>query len=294
MLIFHVYNVDPGPAARIWGVCVKCIRNSNGNQNNDEIQKWNKLNDNLDQIKADIHQYSNSLQWLSQQSNQDLFEADFRENMNQNLNKLQQIIDTKKQKQLQIESEMETLDIFITAYGGTESDILNVCDKLNIKPWHYRDDSMVGPSVKKFLNDSEIMVECVKKYDTECAAIVEPCLARLQFLARCMWTKNKELFSDECVNYLKWNLIEFDYLYHLLIEKYGGGRGHRLGVKWHTLYHCYEWIEQWRWSPSWLDDQRVESFNIYVHKLLPIYSCFHGHVNLHKMMDKMWRNFVLG
>ena len=234
------------------------------------------------------------MEWLSKSQNQDLFEPDFRSNMSENLNTLAQIIEDKKNHMHKLEQEMESIDILMTTYGSSQLDFLNVCDKLGVKPWHYRDDSMIGPSVKKFLNQSEIMVQCLMKYDKECAQIVEPCVTRLKFLAQCMWTKNKELFSDECVNYLKWNLIEFDYLYHLLIEKYGGGRGHRLGVKWHTLYHCYEWIEQWRWAPSWLDDQRVESFNIYVHKLLPIYACFHGHINLNKMMDKMWRNFVLG
>ena len=43
-----------------------------------------------------------------------------------------------------------------------------------------------------------------------------------------------------------------------------------------------------------MDDQRVEQFNVHIGKFLPIYSCFRGHINLKRMMNKLWREFLLG
>ena len=100
--------------------------------------------------------------------------------------------------------------------------------------------------------------------------------------------------SRVCVYYLKWNVIEWDHIYHKIIQKYGGCKGHKYGNKWHMFYHSLEWIERARWSPADMDDERVEQFNVHISKYLPIYACFKGHINLKRMMNKIWREFVLG
>ena len=152
---------------------------------------------------------------------------------------------------------------------------------------------MIGPSVKKYLTNFPIVIEELKKCDPECAKMMEPCLSRLNFIAKCVWPKSEDFFNDECINSFKFNIIEFDFIYHKLIEKYGGGSGRRYGVKFHGLYQCLEWIEHYRWSPAFVDEQHLEAYNVYIRKFAVIYQCFGGDINMRKMMTKIWRKFML-
>ena len=286
-----VVHIIQGPGARLWTVIAACIRFQNSHKN--EIKEWNNLCHDIDNLNQEISQYKNTLDWMNVSQNKECFDQEFINQWSSNIDKLKNQIQLKEQDLTQKKDQLNAMETRLQQTNG-ERDYLQMCDVLKIKPWHHKGDSMIGPSVKKYLYNFNIVLQTLQKYDCQCARMMEPCLARLCFLAKCIWTKNKEKFSDECCYYLRFNLIEFDMLYHKIIRKYGGGvTNERFGVKWHMLYHCVEWIEGLRWSPAHMDDQRIENWNRFMEKYLTIFHCFGGQVNMEKMMHKIWRRFIL-
>ena len=259
---------------------------------NVNINQWKEALEERDELFREIKQCEEALEWLQCSDNMDfLIEVDS-DTMQEKLTELTQRIKTYKQQSTELNNSIKQMETVLFD-ANAELRFLKLCERLNIKPWHYKDDSMIGPSVKKYLNNYPIVIEELKNFDPECARMMEPCLARLNFIAKCMWTKSEDFFNDECINYLKFNVIEFDWIYHKVIQKYHGGGGHRYGVKYHGLYHCVEWIEYLKWAPAFLDEQHLEAYNKFIHKYCVIYDCFGGHVNMHKMMNKIWRHFAL-
>ena len=286
-----VVHIIQGPAARLWTIIAACIRFCKSHKN--QIAKWNDLCHDIDNLNQEITQYKTTVDWMNVSDNQQCFDKEFVKQWSSKVAQLKQQISLKQQQLKHKQNELNDMEKQMTQNNG-ERDYLQLCDDLKIKPWHHKGDSMIGPSVKKYLYNWNIVLKTLKKYDPECARMMEPCLARLCFLAKCIWTKNKEKFNDECCYYLRFNVIEFDMLYHKIIRKYGGGvTGERFGVKWHMLYHCVEWIEGLRWSPAHMDDQRIENWNRHMEKYLAIFHCFGGEVNMEKMMNKIWRGFIV-
>ena len=286
-----VVHIIQGPGARLWTIIAACIRLQE--KNDGDIKSWNTLYNDIDNLKKEIIQYQETKDWMNIKDNQDIFDVSFVNDLKTNIEKLTKQIENKQQQLDQKQKELNELEKSLVKSSG-EMDYLQLCDDLKIKPWHHKGDSMIGPSVKKYLYNWQAVIQTLKKYDSECARLMEPCLARLCFLTKCIWTKNKEKFDDNCCYNLRFNLIEFDFLYHKIIRKYGGGvSGERFGVKWHLLYHCVEWIEGLRWSPAHMDDQRIEAWNKHMEKYLPIFHCFGGDINMKKMIDKIWRAFIL-
>lgn len=286
-----VVHIIQGPTPRLLTIVAACIRFQQTNTL--QIKQWNGLCDDIDNLKQEIQQYSDTIEWMNIKDNHECFDKSFIDNLSTNMQQLKVQVQTKKQQLSNKQKELQCLEKTMSKTNG-EMNYLELCDELNIKPWHHKGDSMIGPSCKKFLYNWKTVIKTLKKYDRECARLMEPCLARLCFLTKCIWTKNKEKFDDNCCYYLRFNMIEFDLLYHKIIRKYGGGAtGERFGVKWHMLYHCVEWIEGLKWSPAHLDDQRIEAWNRHMEKYLTIFHCFGGHVNMQKMMNKIWRAFIL-
>ena len=59
------------------------------------------------------------------------------------------------------------------------------------------------------------------------------------------------------------------------------------------MYHILEFCQARRYSPAEHDDERIEAWNQYVAQYTPLFECFGGSTNLHKMINKLWRNFVM-
>ena len=256
------------------------------------INQWKQALEQRDELFCQIKQCEEALEWLKCSENLDILDDVDCDAMNQKMTELKERIQNFKQESSNLNDSIKKMETVLFD-ADSEMRFLNLCERLNIKPWHYKDDSMIGPSVKKYLINYPIVIEELKNFDKECARMMEPCLARLNFIAKCTWTKSEDFFSDECINYLKFNVIEFDWIYHKVIQKYHGGCGHRYGVKYHGLYHCVEWIEYLKWAPAFLDEQHIEAYNKFVRKYSVIYDCFGGHINMHKMMNKIWRHFAL-
>ena len=265
---------------------------TDGREPSSDVDTWRNSLDKSDRLFCEIKQCEEAVEWLECKDNRDIFVNTNDDNFNEKIQQLKKKIMDCKQEHGDLQKLIQEIENKLFDQDS-EMRFLRLCDKLNIKPWHLKDDSMIGPSVKKYLNKWHIVIDELKQFDRECARMMEPCLVRFNFIAKCLWTKNADFFNDECINYLKFNIIEFDMLYHKLIEKYGGGTGRRYGVKFHGLYHCYEWIEYRKWAPSWLDEQHLEAYNIFIRKFAVIYHCFGGHVNMKKMMNKIWRYFAL-
>ena len=289
-LSLAVMHQIQGPAARLMTIVKQTLNTHNINP---QFETCLSLICEIEHIKSEKQQYVDSLQWCSNPNNEDVFDEKFLQEKESNLNLLKKQISVREKEIVHKEKQLSELEK--EPQSKVKSSFVHMCDELKIKPWHHKGDTMHGPSVKKFIYGHEIVMKYLKQCDDDqLLKLMEPCLIRLKYITKCFWTKSTEIMSDECVNYLKWNLIEWDHIYHRLINLYGGGKGYRLGNKWHVFYHSYEWIEYWRISPAWMDDERVEQYNVHVSKFLPIYACFGGHLNLKRMMNKMWREFVLG
>jgi hypothetical protein len=266
------------------------IKGSRGNQT--QITQWSNLSNSCDELEMKVDHLNFSITWLEDTTNHDVFDDVFVANINSNIDRLKQQIAQTQQLFRDTKREFNRLDGLIHD-ANSQMQFLKMCDELHIKPWHYKNDSMIGPSVKKFVYNFEIAIKYLDKSNSDCSHIATPLLARLRFIMKVIWTKDREFFDKKLLRYLKWNLLEFDFLYHKFVKKYGGGGGKRLGVKWHGFYHSLEWCNLFKFAPAFVDEQRVEAFNLYIANFLPIYTCFGGHINLDKMMNKLWRRFVL-
>ena len=69
--------------------------------------------------------------------------------------------------------------------------------------------------------------------------------------------------------------------------------GQKFGIKVHGMYHILEFCKAKRYPPGDHDDQRVEAWNQWVAKYTPLFECFGGKTNLCKMINKLWRLFVM-
>lgn len=205
---------------------------------------------------------------------------------------MEQKILVEKQELSDLKSKLN--DLNVNPESNNTLTFMSMCDELKIKPWHHKGDSMHGPSVKKFIYQHDIVIKYLNKcQNNRLLNLMIPCLARLKFIAKCLWSKSKTLMSDECIFRLKWNIIEFDHIYHNIIHEYGGGNKYRLGYKWHMLYHSFEWVEFMRWSPAFMDDERVEQYNVHISNFMSMYQSFGGHANLARMMNKVWRQCMM-
>ena len=297
----HIFQ---GCGGRCWRIVQEILRSNHSNSSSDvdvstgdqssnvSMNEWRESLTKRDEVFCELQQSQEAMEWLELEENRDMFDNMNSDTFEDKLNEMRDKISNLRQE---YDSLLENIKTMETLLFNTDSELqfLKLCDRLKIKPWHYKDDSMLGPSVKKYLTNFPIVIEELRKRDPECARLMEPCLSRLNFIAKCIWTKSEDFFSQECINYLKFNVIEFDFLYHKLIQKYGGGTGRRYGVKFHGLYHCLEWIEHFKWAPAFVDEQHLEAFNLYIRKFAIIYHCFGGHINMEKMMNKIWRNFAL-
>ena len=296
-LALAVLHQMQGVGGRIWGIIQSEIRfgsplaNHFNDPEHETIASWNFKHNQRDELSGEIQQLEEALNFLQCKENHDIFHGEFVNSLSDKLDEFKTQITNKKKQLNDLNKELKCIENNLKKHNS-QMIFLEMCDKLNVKPWHYKDQSMIGPSVKKYVNNYNIVIEYMNKFNPQCARIMEPCLARFRFICKCMWTKSKDSYSDECLNYLKFNIVEFDFLYHLLIEGYGGGMGHKYGVKWHGLYHGYSFIKFFGFAPAFVDEQRVEAFNIHIRKFLPIYHCFGGHVNMSKMMNKVWRHFL--
>ena len=290
-LCLAVLHQIQGPSARLFTI----IKNRIVDVSNEpqKLTIWNRLNVEIGELTVEIKQYQETIKWIANDKCEDYFDHDFLRNLDSNVKKLQDAVLAKQEEMKEKSKELD--DLNVNQNSDSRLRFLAMCDELKIKPWHHKGDTMHGPSVKKFLYNHDIALKYLNNVvDAELIKLMKPCLVRLRFIARCFWTKTEETINDECINYLKWNLIEWDHIYHCIIHQYGGGKGHRYGNKHHMFYHSYEFMEWSRISPAWMDDERVEQFNVHIAKFLPIYSCFRGHKNLKRMMNKLWREFVLG
>ena len=248
----------------------------------------------VQRLETTTQNHQLSLQWLDDHERSEILELDvefdmsipeIKRKLRQAINKLEKQLTDARTKCRSLEEKLQQ--------DNSQWEFLKLCESAQIKPWHIKNGSMVGIAGKNFLKHRNIFLKALKKRDMECYKLAKPLLARLNFWCSVTWTKHLKTFDDRILKVLKWNLLELDWLYHKWIPEYGGGQGAKYGIKMHIFYHILEWCRGTRLSPAESDDERVEAWNQYIARFAPIFQCFGGKVNLEKLINKLWRRFVM-
>ena len=283
-------HTNLGPTHRILLGVVNVIQEATNS--NETILQYNAKYETMHQIESDISNYKHSLRFLQDVENTSQFDEQFVSNMDDHRQTLQQELEKLNCQFKEAEKEFKKCELELKQDNGC-LELLDIYDKLKIKPWQVKQSSIVGLAGKNFLKNHDVILDKLKQCDKECYELVYAMCKRLEFIAGVTWTKNVILFNDTLLNTLEWNIHEFQWLYHKFIKKYGGGQGNKYGIKVHGLYHILEWIRFKGWSPATMDDQRVEAWNAYMARYAPLFHYFGGQTNLEKMIDKIWREFVM-
>ena len=280
-----------GPIHNVF-IILRRIISQTSPQAEQQIVQYQEHCVNLQSIATQIDSLQTSIDFLSNDANHKLLEDEFllqidahRDKLSQDLNDLRVTLVNGKRLKATMYNELTNANHTLR--------FLNLCEQCHIKPWHIKGGSMVGIAAKNFLKYQDRFLDELRSVDVDCWRWCNPLLKRMKFWCSVTWTKHKDLFNDDLLRQLKWNLIEIDFLYHNVIHEYGGGRGHRYGIKIHGWYHIFEFCEGKRFPPAEMDDQRVEAWNLYIAQFAPIFECFGGIKNLTKLMHKLWRMFVM-
>ena len=131
----------------------------------------------------------------------------------------------------------------------------------------------------------EIFVETLKNIDQELSELCELLFIfrRCQLHAICH--KNTIPFSDEFLRFFKFVTVAVD-RWSLQLRTLCTGK-QNAGDKHHWFQHIYHWMEHYRFSPAWMDDQRTEAtmrFGMYWYKK---YRANLNKINTNSMITKM-------
>lgn len=283
-------HTNLGPIHKIFTVIRDKIQNAT--KTNTTIEQYNEKYSDMHQIENDISNYKHSLRFLQDLENTEQFDSDFTESLDDHQQSLKAQLHNLNGQLKQLQSEFAKIEIELQSNDGCLQ-LLNIYDKMKIKPWQVKKGSMVGLAGKNFLKHQDILLAKLKQCDEKCYDIAYPMCKRLEFWCNVTWSKHLILFDDALLQTLEWNLHEFQYLYHKFISNYGGGKGKKFGIKIHGFYHILEFVKWKRWSTAEIDDERIEAWNAYISKYAPIFHCFGGAENLSKMINKIWRDFVM-
>ena len=279
-----------GPVQRILKGIVSKIQSVTNT--NATIEEYNEKYEKMHQIETEIANHKHSLRFLQDLENTLEFDEEFGVQKEHYLPFLQRDIEKLKHEFAEAQSEFKQFELRLKSDNGC-LELLDIYNEMKIKPWQVKQSSIVGLAGKNFLKNQDLILNKLKECDQECYALANPLCKRFEFVAGVLWTKNITLFNDELLNVLEWNIHESQWLYHRFIRNYGGGKGNKFGIKVHGIYHALEWIRFKRWSPAVMDDERVEAWNAHMARYAPIFHYFGGKANLEKMIDKIWREFVI-
>ncbi len=82
----------------------------------------------------------------------------------------------------------------------------------------------------------------------------------LKYLSSVFCQMNNELFSDEKISEIKTRVIQFNE-YFLKYCKYCNIT---TGIKYHKIWHCFEFVEFHRFSTAWINDERGEAAHPFI------------------------------
>lgn len=289
-ILIPTLHTNLGPIHNIFVAIVNKIAEANGSKN--QMNAYNEKYHKMVELKTTLINLRESLKFIQNQENFDIFDCEFGESIEKQQESLEKQITKVKSELTVAKHDFNTLSQQMKEQD-CHAKMLDLHTRMGINPWDVKKSSMIGAAGKKFLQNHDILLDELKSIDNECYELCKPMVMRLKYWCDVTWSKHLTLFSDECLKVLKWNMHEFTKLYFDFIRKYGGGKGSRFGIKIHGFYHIFEFCEAKRFSPAECDDQRVEAWNAYIAQYEPLFSCFGGKINLDKMMNKIWREFVL-
>ena len=133
--------------------------------------------------------------------------------------------------------------------------------EVGVKEISYRDMDMSGTHALKLLNNCDKWIELVKKYNQNIGSILECLLVFTRFIVHSCCHKNRVRYSNKFLFFFKNAVIIHDQIYHVCLSKcnYYGTKKVGVGQKHHMFLHVLWWMEYYRFSPAWFDDQKAEN-----------------------------------
>lgn len=125
----------------------------------------------------------------------------------------------------------------------------------------YRDADMSGPNVFKLLENSDKIVELVSEFDDsgKIGDILKYLFFFVKFIIHSVFHKNRVRYSDMFIYLLSFAIIMFDHLFHIFLQQCYPNKKIAPGHKIHFFYHILWWMDFYRFSPCWMDDQKSEN-----------------------------------
>lgn len=150
---------------------------------------------------------------------------------------------------------------------------------------HYWGGSVQGKTAYNIIKFRDFITQTIRHKNEQAASMFAQLLAQLQFIADCIWKKNYKPFDDVTLFELKNCIINFEHLFKIVTEKYGKNVSGVSTVKVHLLYHAWEYCQFTKCSPSWQDDQRIESMNQIYKKIYQLFKRYWNEKQLQKLVN---------
>ena len=153
----------------------------------------------------------------------------------------------------------------------------------------YRKMSMIGANQKKFENASDDLVKLFRQMAldhpntpiSKVAPILPSLLSSWKILHSSMSKHNTKPYDDAHILTLKQQHMIFRRSFNDFIVV--RGRPNSKGIKHHLIDHFVEFAEYYRFSPSWVDDQRQEA----VHPIIRLFARRYGRYNAAGRLELM-------
>ena len=160
----------------------------------------------------------------------------------------------------ELEAKLETLEREFREVEGIK-DYEAMLRKVGVSEISYRDMDMSGTHALKLLNNCDPWIDLVYKYNYEIGLILECLLVFTRFLVHSCCHKNRVRYTDKFIFFFKCCVIIFDHIYHVFLIKcnFFGVKKVGVGQKVHMFIHVLWWMEYYRFSPAWFDDQKAEN-----------------------------------
>ena len=149
----------------------------------------------------------------------------------------------------------------------------DLMEEMKVREISWRGNEMTGTHSLNFLNSSDKLVAVLKDVNEEIADVLDKLLHFRKFIVHSFCHKNRVRYTDDFLRLLLFAIVMDDHLTHLYLKLcHPKSPKLAVGQKHHSFYHIWWWMDHYRFSPAWLDDQKSE--------------------NMMKLLKRMFRTFT--
>ena len=132
-----------------------------------------------------------------------------------------------------------------------------IVQEAKIRELEYRPNEVLGIDAMRLPYVYELFMPMLTRMNPQAANIAKYLFPLLKIQYNVISRKNLTPYSDEFMHFFKFITVAID-KWSLLFRKVCTNK-QLAGDKHHWMYHMYHYMDHYRFSPAWMDDQRTEA-----------------------------------